>query len=207
VRKSGCVVRRRKQIDAEAIAKGGCQGDELGLRQPGGDAAAAHLGWQHGAQQRQAFRHEVVHGGAGAIPFQHGEFGGMAGAALLVAPDAGQLEYRPGTADQQAFHGEFGAGVQPKRLPSAIDADAFGAEGGEMDLLAGRGHRIGRLDLGVAARGEEGADRLGEPRAAAQERQAGRKLLGVPGGLGRLRHSSAMARGAACHRWIARSEL
>jgi lysine 2,3-aminomutase len=50
-------------------------------------------------------------------------------------------------------------------------------------LLAWARHRAGSLDLGVAARGEEGARRLRQQSTPAQERQAGGESVGVPGGL------------------------
>ena len=57
---------------------------------------------------------------------------------------------------------------------------AFGAEGAQMDLLAGGGDGVGRLHLGVAARGEERAGGLPQQGPTAQERQARGQAFGVP---------------------------
>ena len=83
------------------------------------------------------------------------------------------------------------------RVPSG--GDALGAEGAQVHLLAGHGHGVGRLHLGVAARVEEGAGRLGQQGAAAQEGQAGGESCS--GCQGRLRHdrrSEATDAAASC---------
>src|ERR1700710_2428767 len=84
-------------------------------------------------------------------------------------PDARELEDGARPRHQQALHREFGAGVETQGMAHAVRADALGGEGGEMHLLPRRSHRIGRLDLGIAARGEEGAGGGGQEIAPAEE--------------------------------------
>ena len=54
--------------------------------------------------------------GVGAVPFDHGEFGGVERAGLAIAPDAGEID-DPGFAGREQFlGGEFGAGVEVERV-------------------------------------------------------------------------------------------
>ena len=124
--------------------------------------------------------------GVWAVPFQHGEFGGMAGGALAVSKHSGELEDGAGAAGEEFFHREFGAGVQIFQGAGATILENLSCgENIEMYLLAWGGHDDRGFDLGVAAGGEEGAGGSGDQAAAAQERQARGEAIGMPGrGLG-----------------------
>ena len=139
----------------------------------GRDGAAIVLGLCHERGKARVRR----------VPFEHGELGRMGVTGFAVAPDPGQLKDRAGAGCEQALHGEFGGGVQPQRFGLAARREAGRGKSVQVHLLARAGHGIGRLDLGVAARGEEGARRLGQQRAAPQEGQPGGKRVRVPGGL------------------------
>ena len=138
------------------------------------------VGRQDGAQKGFRFVHEAAQRGAGAVPFEHGEFRRVGGGAFLVAPDAGELEDRAGAAGEQFLHREFRAGVQPERKLFAANRVELGGEGFQVHLLAGGLDGVGRFDLGVAARGEEGACGGGEQRTAAQKGQARCEALRMP---------------------------
>src|ERR1700733_11812524 len=103
-------------------------------------------------------------------------------AALAVPPYPGELEDRPEPRHQQLLHRELGTGVQPEWLAAPVRPLMNGMEGAQMDLLAGRRHRIEGFDLRVAACREEAPRRLGQQRPTTQEGQARGKLVRVPGG-------------------------
>ena len=141
-----------QHIGADVARERVRDGEAFDPRQIGGDAAAGDDRRQDGAQIRRGLVDQRGHVGAGAVPFQHGELGRMEIAALAVPPHPRELEDRPGAGDQQLLHGELRAGVQPERFAPAVGVFALGAEGAQVDLLAGGGNGVRRLDLGVAAR-------------------------------------------------------
>ena len=188
-----------QQIGADIAGEGLGEGKALEAARSVVTPRHSTDGRQHGAQQGDCLGDQPVERGAGAVPFEHGEFGRVQVAALAVPPHARELENRAGAADQQLLHREFRAGVQPERVPLAGRGDdMLGAEGGEMHLLAGRGHGVRGFDLGVAAGGEEGARRGRQQRAAAEIGRAGGEALGVPGGRGRLRRHGFRIRQKKC---------
>ena len=179
----GGVIRGSEHVGAGVAGEGVGDGQALEAGEIGGYAAAGDAIRQDGAQEGLRLVHQPGQRLVGRIPFQHGEFVRVQGAALAVAPDAGQLEDLAGAGDQQLLHGEFGAGVQPERFGSAVGADAGGREGGQVDLLAGRGDGVGRFHLQKAVLGEEGARLRRQPCPAVQERHSVGQAVRVPDGL------------------------
>ena len=84
-------------------------------------------------QQPLAIRHQRAIVGTGAIPFQHGEFGVVGGAALAIAEGMGELEDFRHSRRQQLLHGKFGRGVEEER-PHAVGFLEAGGEGTQMRL-------------------------------------------------------------------------
>ncbi len=180
------ITRRGEQIRAHIAGKSFREGQALGwLVDASSHAAAAHFGRQRGGEQGVGFGDQILHRRAGPVPLEQGELGGVQVTALAVAPNTRQLENWPCPADEQLFHGELGAGVQPQRRLAAVRGTAGGGKSGEVHFLAGGGNGVGSLHFEIAAGVEERAHGGGQPRPAAQERQACGKAVGVPE---RLRH-------------------
>ena len=102
-----------QHVRAGVAGEGLGDGEALEIGDRRGGAAVAYRGGEGGAEVGLGFVHQAGERGARPIPFQHGEFGRVGGAALFAAPDAGELEDRAGAGREQPLHGEFGAGVQP----------------------------------------------------------------------------------------------
>lgn len=90
------------------------------------------------AHQRHAIGNDRVVAFPDAVPFEHGEFGVVQRAALPVAPDMGKAGDAPLSGRQQLLHGEFGRGVEVKRVAHAVIADRSGCKGMEVRFIAGR---------------------------------------------------------------------
>ena len=111
------------------------------------------------AQHRRAagFRREREEGGAiiherfvaliGPIPFEHGEFGMVKRAALLVAEHAREGEDAGLARGDQLLAGEFRRGVEIEPPPRAVRCLDRCRHRVEMRLVAGRGLQNARLDL------------------------------------------------------------
>ena len=148
----------------------------------------ATTGGQTARSERLRLVHQPLEGEARPVPFQHGEFRRVHRAGLAVPPHPRQLEDRPGPGDQEALQRQFRRGAEPERPPRSPGAEmrpVLAAEGAEMHLHARHRHQAGRLDLRVAAGGEEGAGVGDEPGAPAEEGQPGGEAFGVPRGTGR----------------------
>jgi elongation factor P len=117
---------------------------------------------------------------AGAIPFQHGEFGNVKRSALAVAEDPGEIEDAAFARRQQLLGGEFGRSVQVKRPPLPVRAHGFGGEGGQMRLVARRYGQGAALDFHEIPGLEPGPDGLLDPPADKQGRTAVDMPLGRP---------------------------
>src|SRR5690349_11368838 len=98
-------------------------------------------------------------------------------AAFAVPPDAGELKYPAGAADQQLLHGEFRAGMQPHRLPRAVGILTLRAEGAQMHLFTRRRNGVRRFYLRITARAEETARSGSQQAPPAEERQARRETV------------------------------
>ena len=85
-----------------------------GQAQVGGGIAMGDVAGADGADEGLGLVHQPGEAQAGGVPFQHGEFGGVARAGLAVAPDPGQLEDRAGAGDQQALQRQLGRGAEPE---------------------------------------------------------------------------------------------
>jgi hypothetical protein len=185
------VVGLGEDVDAGVACESVGHGDALeGDVEAGGDAAAGDDGGQDGAQEPFGLVDQAGEVLAGGVPFEHGEFAGVKRAPLPVPPDAGELEDRAGAGGEQAFHREFGTGVQPERAGGAVGLLDRGAECAEMDLLAGCRHGVRGFDLVVAAGLEPGTDGAGKAHAATDGGMAGGEALalGVCRGHRRLLH-------------------
>ncbi len=132
-------------------------------------------------QQRLAFTHQVAVGGAGAVPFEHCEFGMVRRAAFVVAIDVRQLPDPRHAARHQLLHGEFGRGMEIARpCAAALRIVQHGREGLEMRFEPGAHLQSRGVDFDIPALGEEIAHRA-EDAAARRERGTPRiEAIGPP---------------------------
>ena len=138
------LIERRQQIDLRIAREG--VGDASSVQALAPDrsrgpctAVAIDAGRLRG-QPHEADRvvHHLRIRHAGAIPFEHGEFGRMQGTRFPVAIDLGEAEEALFARGQKLLCGKFRRGVKVARLAAAIGHDPVGREGMEMRLIAGR---------------------------------------------------------------------
>ena len=177
-----------EDIGADVLTKSFGDGEAVEFFQAGGDASAGDDGGEDGADKFFRLIHQAGERKAGLVPFQHGEFVRVQGAAFGVAPDSGQLENFSRAGDEELFHREFGGGVEPEFCPFAVRGFAGGGEGFQVDFFPWGGDGVGGFDFGKAVGGEEGAGGLGEQGPPTEEGHTGGEAFGVPC---RLRHFSS----------------
>ncbi len=94
-----------------------------------------------------AIRDQVAIVRAGAIPFEHGEFGMVQSCPLTVAKDMGERE-NPGFAGRQQFLAvEFRRRMQVEFLRDAAGRGKLRGETGDVGFVAGRNLQGGGLDF------------------------------------------------------------
>ena len=106
----------RQQVDPGEPLEGAGNGQQLRLGEGVGGPAAEGEGPDPGrlrgmGDHDDTIGHDGIIGGAGPVPFQHGEFGQMQVAALAVAEHPGELEdpwpHRPPAASCRRIPGKF----------------------------------------------------------------------------------------------------
>ena len=103
---------------------------------------------QGGRHQCLAIGHQIFERGAGAVPFEHGEFARVQGAVFAISEGVGEGEEFGLAGGEQFFHGEFGRGVEVEDVAAAaVDRLAFRLEGMEMEFHAGRMLQYGGIDF------------------------------------------------------------
>ena len=145
----------------------------------------------------------------GPVPFEHGEFRVVQGAAFTVAEDMGEGEDPLLAGGKQLLAGKFGRGVQVEPVPAPIIGDEFGGEGADMGLVAGGDLQGGGIDLDEALRLEARAPGRDHVGAGPQEGPpvgmdmgappGRRRLACLPGGAGRGGIPGGGRRGGSCH--------
>ena len=153
--------------EIEGRAVGGCEA--------GAAVDGAGGGGAHGDEVAQ----DVGGAGAGAVPFEQGELGVVAIAALALAEAGPDLVEAFAAGGEEPLHLEFGGGAEER---------AAGGRAVDVLLVGGGGDAHGGFDLGEAVgveRGAEGAHDGG----AARERLRGGEGGGVHGREGEGRHS------------------
>ena len=174
-----------EKVDAGVSQKGAGDGQPLRLGEGVGLAAAEGEGFCAGAfggqrKQRRAVLHQALVGLAGAVPFEHGEFGMVQRPALAVAIDRAEAEDPSFAGCKQLLAGEFRRGVQVERRARGVRQDRLGGEGRQMRLVArrdleGRCLRPRRNRAGRTSRGSPPLWRCAGAAAA-----AGRHVGGAP---------------------------
>src|SRR5262249_36300181 len=132
--------RRCQQVDAAMLEKGLANADALpvsprigGASAPGECRDAPRL--RADSDPRRAFPHQVAVRTAGAIRFEHREFGVVGRAALTVAKDMGELPDARQPGDEQLLHREFRRGMQIAwGDPSIAEVVKLGCESLQMRL-------------------------------------------------------------------------
>ncbi len=146
-------------------------------------------------QKRHAIRHQGRIRLAGAIPFDHREFGMVQRAALAIAKHFGEFDDAPFARGQQFLAGEFRRSTQIKRRRTTVRRPECGREGMQMRLVARRDLQRPGLDLDKVIAGKPGPQRHHDPAPRQQDRPAvGVNMRGPKGrGIGRfLGHSPCL---------------
>ncbi len=118
-------------------------------------AESVDAGGLRGEHQKiGAIGHQLVIGLAGAIPFQHGEFGMVQRPALAIAPDMREGAEPLFSGGQQLLGGKFRRGVEIEGERPSVDGERLRCEGMQMRLVAGRDLKRRRLHLNEIALGK-----------------------------------------------------
>jgi len=179
----GC---RRQEVDTAMLLE--CIGDAQPLPRPlcVGGFSAPDQRWRArrilaDADQGRALVHQIFVGGVDPVPFEHRELGVMGHAVLAVAEDMRELPNARHPGDQQFLHREFGRGVQVTLCRSAVARVVqFGGKSPQMGFEPGAHLQRRRVDLDIAACGEEAADGAENPPALVEPHAPRRKPVGAP---------------------------
>ncbi len=145
--------------------------------------------------QRRTIRHQSRIRRAGAIPFDHREFGMVQRAAFAIAEHLGEFDDARLAGSQKLLAGEFRRGAQIELCRRAAGRQERGGESMEMGFIAGRYLQRPGLDLDKAVIGKPGPQARHDPGPRQQDRPAvGIDFRGPKGrGIGRfLRHGPCL---------------
>ena len=116
----------RERLSTTDSRSGAAKGSASRPRKPRTDVPTASAAT---AQQRRAIVHQRLVAGMRPVPFQHGEFRMVQGAALAVAEHPRQREQLRLARRQQRLAGEFRRGVQVEWRPRGVGPHDLGGEG------------------------------------------------------------------------------
>ena len=171
----------------------------IGLTASEGEGARAG-GLRREREDLGAIAHQRLVGLARPIPFEHGEFRVVQGAALPVAVDMGEAGDAGLARRQELLAGEFRRGVEVERRPRAVGADGLGCEGMEMRLVARRDLERGRIDLDEISRWRR--SRAGPPGSGCAPIRKGRRSAWTCG----VHQGEGAGRGLSIPKGSARSD-
>ena len=201
---------RVEEVDAgvpeKSLAHGQAFGDGewVGLAAAKGEARRARLSRRE-RQDARAILHQRLQRRADAIPFEHGEFRRVQGAALAIAKHPRERENARLAGGEQLFHREFGRRVQIGGPGAAVRPDHGRGKPVQMRLVARRSLQGGGLDLDEPLALEMAAH--GARRSARARRAAGGGRRGGSGSRRARRNSRRAHPGGAKRQRFVRSYL